>query len=67
MVKTPPELQSAMESFPVALHYFNGLSYSHKKEYVIWILSSKQEKTRLERIARTVEKLLQGKKNPAVK
>jgi len=47
--------------------FYQGLSYSNKKEYLGWILSAKQEKTRGERLIKTVEKLSEGKKNPAEK
>jgi len=47
--------------------FYQGLSYSNKKEYVAWILSAKQEKTRSERLIKMVEKLSEGKKNPSEK
>jgi uncharacterized protein YdeI (YjbR/CyaY-like superfamily) len=38
------------------------LSFSHKKEYVEWILSAKKEETKTKRLHTTVEKLAEGKK-----
>ncbi|MCJ0743234.1 YdeI/OmpD-associated family protein [Pedobacter montanisoli] len=66
-VRLPPYLLEALTTHPTALSFFESLSYSNKKEYVLWILSAKQEKTRDERIGKTVEKLLSGKKNPSEK
>lgn len=63
----PPDLHAAMHQQAAAVHFFDSLSFSNRKEYLMWILTAKQEKTRTERIAKTVEKLLSGKKNPAEK
>jgi hypothetical protein len=66
-VKLPDDMQQALISTPGALAFYQALSYSNKKEYVIWILSAKQEKTKNERLLKLVEKLLAKKKNPAEK
>lgn len=50
-----------------ALDFFSTLSYTNKKEYLVWILSAKREKTRDERILKMEEKLIKGKKNPSKK
>jgi len=50
-----------------ALDFFSTLSYTNKKEYLVWILSAKQEKTRTDRIQKMEEKLIKGKKNPSAK
>lgn len=67
IVTLPPDMKLALEAHPPALSYYENLSYTNKKEYVTWVLTAKQEKTRNERIAKTVEKLLEKKKNPAEK
>ncbi len=66
-VNLPDDLKTILESHPVALAYFNQLAYSHRKEYVLWILSAKQEKTRISRVEKTLEMLLNRKKNPTDK
>ena len=66
-VKLPEDLAKALMPHPKALQYINELAYSHKKEYVLWILSAKQEKTRIARIAKATEMLMNGKKNPSTK
>ncbi|WGQ10188.1 YdeI/OmpD-associated family protein [Pedobacter gandavensis] len=63
-VKMPEDFESALEQYPKALEYFLSLAYSHKKEYVLWILTAKQDKTRRSRIEKSIEMLLSGKKNP---
>ncbi len=66
-VKLPNDLKIVLENSPQALTYFNQLAYSHRKEYVLWILTAKQEKTRSSRIEKSLEMLLNGKKNPSEK
>lgn len=63
----PHVMKEILEQTPKALAFYQQLSYSNKKEYVLWILTAKQEKTHDERLAKMVEKLLAGKKNPAEK
>ncbi|SHE62776.1 YdeI/OmpD-associated family protein [Pedobacter caeni] len=60
----PADLDQALHEQPLALSYFESLAYSHKKEYVLWILTAKQEKTRLSRIEKMIEMLLAKRKNP---
>jgi hypothetical protein len=67
VVTLPPDLKDILQQTPDALAFYLQLSYSNKKEYVLWILTAKQEKTRNERLVKLVEKLLAKKKNPAEK
>lgn len=66
-VRLPPDVQQVLSTSPNALAFYQGLSYSNRKEYVVWILSAKQQKTRDERLLKLVEKLQAGKKNPSEK
>ncbi|MES2652251.1 MAG: YdeI/OmpD-associated family protein [Bacteroidota bacterium] len=66
-VALPTDLKTALEQHITALNFYQQLSYSNRKEYVLWILTAKQEKTRLDRIQKTIEKLLNSKKNPSEK
>jgi uncharacterized protein YdeI (YjbR/CyaY-like superfamily) len=43
-----------------ALSFFEGLSYSHRKEYVDWISQAKRDETRSRRIKAAVERLAKG-------
>jgi hypothetical protein len=61
------DIKEALEQNPQALANYEKLSYSNRKEYVLWILTAKQEKTRNERLVKLVEKLEVGKRNPSEK
>lgn len=64
VITLPPDMQRLLQQHPSAMSAYQRLSYSNKKEYVLWILTAKQEKTRGERLIKMVEKLAAGKKNP---
>jgi hypothetical protein len=65
---TPPrEIIEALAYKPQSIAFFEQLSFTNKKEYVVWILSAKQEKTKLDRLSKLVDKLAAGKKNPSEK
>jgi uncharacterized protein YbdZ (MbtH family) len=66
-ITLPPYLQEALAAEPAAMATYERLAWSHRKEYVVWILSAKQEQTRANRIAKMIEMLLAGKKNPTEK
>ncbi|RFZ94746.1 hypothetical protein D0C36_04200 [Mucilaginibacter conchicola] len=66
-ITLPPYLHEALAAEPAAMAYYEKLAWSHRKEYVVWILSAKQEQTRANRISKMVEMLLAGKKNPSEK
>ncbi|MBS1521514.1 MAG: YdeI/OmpD-associated family protein [Bacteroidetes bacterium] len=61
------DIKQALEQNSQALANYEKLSWSNRKEYVLWILTAKQERTREERLVKMVEKLVAGKKNPAEK
>ncbi len=67
IVTLPEDLKIALTAQPEALAYYETLAYSHRKEYVLWVITAKQEKTRTDRIHKMIEKLLSKKKNPAEK
>jgi len=67
LITLPADMQEALHTEHAAMHNFNVLSYSNRKEYVLWILMAKQQKTRDERLVKMVEKLVAGKKNPSEK
>nr|WP_067062288.1 YdeI/OmpD-associated family protein [Mucilaginibacter sp. L294] len=66
-ITLPPYLQEALAAEPAAMATYEKLAWSHRKEYVVWILSAKQEQTKANRITKMVEMLLTGKKNPSEK
>ncbi|WAC40226.1 YdeI/OmpD-associated family protein [Pedobacter sp. SL55] len=67
VVILPDDLKTALTVHPTALAYYEQLAYSHRKEYILWIISAKQEKTRIDRMTKMIEKLLAKRKNPSEK
>ena len=64
-VKLPDDLAAALKKNKKLDDYFHSLDFSHKKEYIEWIVTAKREETRNERIKGTIERLSKGWKNPA--
>ena len=64
-VKLPDDLIAALKKNKKEAGLFDSLAFSHKKEYVEWIITAKREETRLARIKGTIERLNKGWKNPA--
>ena len=60
-VQIPAELQKALDSNTNAATKFNGLSPSHKREYIEWINEAKTEATKAKRIDTTIEWVSEGK------
>jgi len=54
VVNVPDDLMAAMEVVGVK-SFFSGLSFTHQKEYVQWILDAKKEETRRSRIKKAIE------------
>jgi hypothetical protein len=61
-VFVPPNFRKALAGNPAAKDFFDGLSYSHRKDYVTWIRGAKQAETRARRIAKALAMLAAGKK-----
>ena len=61
-VDTPPDLTSALAEAGVAPSAFDGMSYSHQKEYVDWIESAKRPETRDRRILKAVSMIGEGRR-----
>jgi len=66
-VTPPSDLANLLTAYPEAEQLFDSLAYSHKKEYVLWILTAKQAQTREARLQKTIDMLLAGKKYPTMK
>jgi hypothetical protein len=62
LLELPTDLVQALDAEPVARAAFDGLSFTHRREYVQWIESAKREQTRTTRIEKAVSMLLAGKK-----
>jgi hypothetical protein len=63
-VDVPPELASALDYDAAAKRAFDGLSYTHRKEYARWIAEAKREDTRARRFVQAVEMLRTGVRTP---
>lgn len=66
-VIVPPELAAAFRANAEAKKNFDALSYSHRREYALWIYEAKKEETRKSRVDKTIEKLKNGEKSPKAK
>jgi uncharacterized protein YdeI (YjbR/CyaY-like superfamily) len=56
-VTVPPDLKKAFQRDATAKKAFEGMSYSHKRQYVLAIEGAKAPETRQRRIDKTIEKL----------
>lgn len=65
IVTLPPDIVVVLQPYPEAKLFLDQLSYTNRKEYVLWILSAKQEKTKASRLEKMVNLLLSNKKNPS--
>lgn len=61
-LEVPEELMICMQDEPQALEFFNSLSESERKFYIQWIDSAKREETKIDRLAKTINRLLKGMK-----
>ncbi len=64
VVTMPDDFDEALRPFPEARAYFDGLSYTHQKEYVRWIVEAKRAKTRERRLKKAVEMLRNEVRTP---
>lgn len=62
VVNIPVDLAEALNADARAKAHFEKLSYTHQREYVIWVEDAKREQTRRRRIAKAIEMLTEGKK-----
>ncbi len=55
--EVPADLAVALADAPLAAGFFDGLSYTHKRAYVLWVEDAKKPETRSARVAKAVEML----------
>ncbi|MDX1492633.1 MAG: YdeI/OmpD-associated family protein [Longimicrobiales bacterium] len=60
-VEMPPELLSALEKAPDARERYDGMSYTHRKEYAQWVSEAKKQETRDRRATKAVEMIREGR------
>ncbi len=57
------ELQQLFNKNKPAASFFDSLAFTHRREYVEWIISAKKEETKKRRLETTLQKLTAHKKN----
>ena len=62
-VVVPPELKARMKKAGV-LPFFEGLSFTNRKEYCRWIAEAKKDETRMRRLDKAIELLTKGVRSP---
>ena len=62
VIEIPAELKKAFRAEKEAKASFDKLSYTHRREYVMWINEAKREETRQNRIVKAIEMLKKGQK-----
>lgn len=60
-VSVPPDLQAALDTDPAAKKFFEGLSYSQKSWFALWIEGAKKEETRHKRLGEALAMLREGR------
>lgn len=60
----PNDFVSALTATTEITNLWEGLTPIARNEFICWVEDAKQEKTRLRRIKRAVEELLEGQKRP---
>lgn len=61
-VELPLALAAALANEPEAMAFFESLSYTHKKEYAVWIADAKRPETMERRVRQAVD-LLKGRQH----
>lgn len=63
-VEIPQDFMKELDENPKAKEFFNSLSFTNQKEYVVWITSSKKLETREKRIKESISMLSDNIKHP---
>jgi len=61
-LEVPEEMLMCLKDEPPALKFFNSLSESEKRYYINWIYSAKKEETKVNRLAKSINRLLKKEK-----
>jgi hypothetical protein len=60
-VEVPEALADALAGDPKARVAYDGLAYTHRKEFARWVAEAKREETRERRVAQALELLREGR------
>ena len=63
-VDPPPDLAAALAADPEARAAFEGLSFTHQREYAEGVAEARREETRRHRVDQAVEMLRDGRRHP---
>lgn len=61
-LEIPEEFLLCLQEEPKALQFFKSLTESEQKFYIQWIYSAKKEETKINRLAKSINRLLKGLK-----
>lgn len=61
-LEVPEEMLLCLRDEPVSLKFFSMLSESERKFYIDWVYSAKKEETKIDRLAKTINRLARGLK-----
>lgn len=56
-LEIPEEMRDCLDEEPTALMFFNKLTESQRRYYIDWVTSAKRIETKVERLAKTVDRL----------
>jgi antitoxin component of MazEF toxin-antitoxin module len=60
-VEVPPALAEALDGDPEAKATFEGLAFTHRKEFARWIEEAKREETRARRVTQALDMIRTGR------
>ncbi len=60
-VEVPPALADALAADPAAKAAFEGMAFTHRKEYARWVDEAKKDETRDRRVQQALEMIKAGK------
>jgi hypothetical protein len=63
-VDPPPDLAAALAADPGARAAFDGLSFTHQREYAQWVAEAKRQATRRPPVEQAVQMLRDGRRHP---
>jgi hypothetical protein len=63
-VTLPPELTEALAGAPDVQPFYDGLAFTHRREYAEWVGGAKKPETRARRASEAVTRLRASRKDP---
>lgn len=64
IVEVPDDFGKLLDQNSEIKAFFEGLSYTHRKEYIRWIVEAKKQETRENRLQKAIEMLREKVKHP---